>query len=573
MNKLWVIKNQDEVLKERFSRELNISHVLAGLLINRNLTSAPAIEKFLSSKLSSLHNPFGLRDMERAVKRIGKAIRQKEKILVYGDYDADGITGVAILVTFFKKQGVEADWYLPNRLEEGYGLNMEAAKFIKSKGVKLVITVDCGTSDKEEIDYLADNGIDTIVVDHHRPQKENLPAAYAIINPLHPECKYPFKELSGAGLAYKLVCALSEDAGDSDSEEFLDLVAIGTVADVVPQVGENRILTKLGLSKLSGTRRRGLMALMEAAGLQNKDIQAEHIGFIIGPRINVSGRIGSPDIALRLILTEDPIEAKELAAILNQENSHRQKLQERIFKEAVSKIEGEFNFKDNKVIVVWSEDWHPGVIGIVASKIADRFYRPAVVLSVRNGVAKGSGRSIKNFHLFDAVYQCKDTLENFGGHKAACGVTILQDNIERFRDSINQAAHRMIGASDLIPKLDVDMELPLSSLDERLMEELDMLGPFGAGNPQPLFLSRGLKIKGPPAQYGRAGMKMWVTDKEVTCEAVCFNAADMPARLCRSGGLGRAEGLSHVDMVYYPKLRNISGIDTFKLEVEDLKPA
>lgn len=564
MNKLWVIKNQDEVLKERFSRELNISHVLAGLLINRNLTTASAIEKFLSCEKSSLHDPFGLRDMEKAVERIRKAIGQGEKILVYGDYDADGITGVAILVTFFKKQGVEADWYLPNRLEEGYGLNMEAAKFIKSKGIKLVITVDCGTSDREEISYLADNGIDTIVVDHHRPQKENLPAAYAIINPLHPECGYPFKELSGAGLAYKLVCALSEDAGGRDSEEFLDLVAIGTVADVVPQVGENRILTKLGLSKLSGTRRRGLMALMEAAGLQNKDIQAEHIGFIIGPRINVSGRIGSPDIALRLMLTEDPIEAKELAAILNQENSHRQKLQEGIFREAVSKIEGEFNFKDNKVIVVWGEDWHPGVIGIVASKIVDRFYRPAVVLSVRGGVAKGSGRSIENFHLFDAVYQCKDTLENFGGHEAACGITILKDNIERFRDSINQAAHKMISASDLIPKLDVDIELPLSSLDERLMKELDMLGPFGAGNPQPLFLSRGLKIKGQPVQYGRAGMKMWVSDKKVTCEAVCFNASDM---------LGRAEGFSHVDMVYYPKLRNISGIDTFKLEVEDLKPA
>lgn len=564
MNKLWVIKSQDEVLKERFSRELNISHVLAGLLINRSLTTASAIEKFLSCKKSSLHDPFELRDMEKSVERIKKAIRQKEKILVYGDYDADGITGVAILVTFFKKQGVDVDWYLPNRLQEGYGLNMEAVKFIKSKGVKLVITVDCGTSDREEVSYLADNGIDTIVVDHHRPQKENLPAAYAIINPLHPECSYPFKELSGAGLAYKLVCALSRDAGSGSSEEFLDLVAIGTVADVVPQVGENRILTKLGLSKLSGTKRRGLKALMEAAGLQNKDIQAEHIGFIIGPRINVSGRIGSPDIALKLMLTEDALEAKELAAILNQENSHRQKIQEGIFRQAVSKIEGEFNFKDNKVIVVWSEDWHPGVIGIVASKIADRFYRPAVVLSVQDGIAKGSGRSIENFHLFDAVYQCRHTLENFGGHEAACGVTILKDNIEKFRDSINQVAHNMIGASDLIPKLDVDMELPLSSLDERLMEELDMLGPFGTGNPQPLFLSRDLKVKGAPAQYGRAGMKMWVSDKKITCEAVCFNAADM---------LGRAEGLNHVDMVYYPKLRNISGIDTLKLEVEDLKPS
>jgi single-stranded-DNA-specific exonuclease len=264
------------------------------------------------------------------------------------------------------------------------------------------------------------------------------------------------------------------------------------------------------------------------------------------------------------MLTEDAAEAKELAAALDQENSNRQRIQEAIFRQAVSKIEGEFNFKDNRVIVVWDEGWHPGVIGIVASKIADRFYRPAVVLSVQDGMAKGSGRSIEKFHLFDAVYQCRDLLEDFGGHGAACGLTVLSDNIEAFRDSINRVARGMISPADLTPKIDVDMELELSSLDERLMGELDMLSPFGAGNPQPLFLSKGLKVKGPPAQYGRTGMKMWVSDKKVTCEAVCFNAADT---------IGGAEGLSHVDMVYYPTSRHIAGISTLKLEVEDLKPS
>jgi len=563
MNKVWIVKSQDKVLREKLAKELGISPILSALLINRNLTEPSAIDKFLHCSKGSLHDPFKFKDMKKAVGRIRKAINQKEKIMVYGDYDVDGITAVAMLTIFLKKEGARADWYLPNRIEEGYGLNMEAVKFVKSKGVSLLITVDCGTTDKKEVDFLNQCGIDTIIVDHHQVQKDNLPAALCLINPLQPDCSYPFKELTGAGLTYKLICALSGDV-EHKNEEFLDLVALGTVADVAPQMGENRILTKLGLSRLNSTRRIGIQALLDAAGFYGNRIQGNHIGFVIGPRINVSGRIGSPDIALRLILTEDMAEARELAGILNEENSFRQKLQEGILKEAVSKIEGEVNFKDHRVIVVWGDDWHPGVVGIVASRIADRFYRPAIVLGIRGDVAKGSGRSIENFHLFEAVYKCKDLLENFGGHEAACGVTILRNNIERFKDSINMVAHTMINTENLVQKVEVDMELVLSSLDKRLMEELDMLEPFGAGNPQPLFLSKNLKIKGSPSHLGRSGIKMWVADKNITCEAVCFNAQDM---------LGRLQGSNCVDMVYYPKVRKVSGIDTVKLEAKDLKVA
>ncbi|MBI4335936.1 MAG: single-stranded-DNA-specific exonuclease RecJ [Candidatus Omnitrophica bacterium] len=564
MNKLWIIKSQNAAHKEMLSKELNISSVLAGLLMNRNLTTPQEIDEFLKCKKSALHNPFGLKDMKKAVERVKKAVRDKEKIMVYGDYDADGITAVALLTTFLKKEGAAVEWYLPNRLQEGYGLNPGAAKYIKSKGISLLITVDCGMTDKEEIGFLKACGIDTIVVDHHRPQKEDLPDAFCCINPLQPDCAYPFKELAGVGLAYKLVCALSGDV-EHKNEEFLDLVALGTVADVSAQTGENRILTRLGLLRFAKTKRVGLRALMEAAGLSAAQIQTEHIGFIIGPRINVSGRIGSPDIALRLILTEDPAEAKELAHVLNEENSFRQRLQEGIFKEAVSAVEGQFNFKEQKVIVVWGADWHPGVIGVVASKIADRFYRPAIILNVQGDIAKGSGRSVENFHLFDAVYKCRDLLESFGGHEAACGVTMRRENMEIFRDSINKAAHAMAGTDNLIPKIDVDMELPLSLLDEGLLAELDMLGPFGAGNPQPLFLSKDVKIKKDTArQFGRNGLRMWVTGKGVMCEAVCFNAFDMFGR--------GTEDLDRVDLVYYPKLRSRSGIGTLKLEVEDFKP-
>lgn len=556
-----MLKSRNGALEEKLSRELNISSIFAGLLINRGLDTAPACDKFLNCKKSDLHDPFKLKDIKKAAARVKKAIDEGERIMVYGDYDVDGITAVAILVTFLKKQGAKIDWYLPNRLQEGYGLNLEAAKFIKSKKVSLLITVDCGTTDKEEIDFLNARGIDTIIIDHHEIQKECIPSAFALINPLQEGCNYPFKDLSGAGLAYKFVCALSGDPAHKN-EDFLDLVALGTVADMVSQVGENRVLTRLGLPRLSNTSRAGLRALMEVAGLNARDIEAEHIGFILGPRINASGRIGSPDIALKLILTEDKAEASELAEVLNQENSFRQRLQEGIFKEAVSKIEGEVNFKDQKILVVWGTDWHPGVIGVVASKLADRFYRPAIVLNVQEDLAKGSGRSIENFHLFNALYSCRGLLKNFGGHEAACGVTMSTSNLEQFRDSINKVALKTLDPKDLIPRIDVDMELPLSSLNKRLIGEMDMLGPFGVGNPQPLFMSGGLKVKDEPSQFGRAGLKMWVTDKTTTCEAVCFNAFDMPAV---------ARELDYVDLVYFPKLKRQSGIHTLKLEIEDIK--
>lgn len=563
MRKLWVVKKPQKVLQEKLTRETGISPTLAHLLINRNLTTPTEIEGFLHCKKSSLHNPFKLKGITKAVGRIKRAITQKEKILIYGDYDVDGITSVAMLTTFLEKEGGLVESYIPNRLEEGYGLNIEAIKLAKSKGVSLVIAVDCGTTDKEEIDLLNRYKIDTIIVDHHQVQKELMPNAFSLINPLQPGCDYPFKELSGVGLAYKLICAISDDT-QHKSEEFLDLVALGTVADVVSQTGENRILTKLGLGKLSISPRVGLKALMDAAGLSRKDIQAEHISFILGPRINVAGRIGSPELALKLIMTEEKDKAKELAEVLNQKNSHRRKLQDEILKKATSEILDNVNFKDQRVIVVWGEDWHLGVIGIVASKIVDRFYRPAIVLSVQENIARGSGRSIEKFHLFEAVYKCKDLLENFGGHEAACGITIAKDKIEQFRDSINDVAHKMLKTDDLVPRIEVDAQLSLSCITKKFIGELRLLEPFGVDNPQPLFMTSNLKMKNSPARLGKSGIKMWVTDKKITCEAMCFNAYDM------FGGL---QDLNSVDLVYYPRIREISGVSTFKLEIEDLKPS
>jgi len=559
MRKRWVVKKPDKELQNRLSKELGISPVLAQLLINRNISTSSEIKKFLSCEKSMLHDPFLLKDMAKAVTRIEAAIKNKEKILIYGDYDADGITAVAILHTYLKQRKAQVHWYIPNRLDEGYGLNLDAAKLIKSQDVSLVIVVDCGTTDKEEVGYLKKNSIDTIIVDHHRVQEDLLPDAHALINPRRSDCEYPFKYLSAVGLAYKLVCALSGDIKHSN-DEFLDFVALGTVADIVSQTGENRILTRLGLRRLSVAPRIGLKKLMEVAGLRAKSIQTEHIGFVIGPRINASGRIGSPELALRLILAESEEEAREYAEVLNHGNSFRQKLQEEIFKEALSEIE-RINFKDQKIIVVAGRDWHPGVIGIVASKIMNRFYRPAIVLGIQGSIAKGSGRSIDNFHLFNAVHKCRDLLESFGGHEAACGIKVLEKNIDKFKTALNEVACQMLNPDDLVPVVDVDMEVPLSGLDDSLLSEIEKLAPFGNGNPQPLFLSNNLKLKGSPARFGKNGLKMWVTDGKATCQAVCFNSYDMAG----------VEDLNSVDLVYHPKVRKASGISTFELGVEDIK--
>ena len=562
MRKRWVIKRPDQALQQKLQKELGVSSILAQLLINRDLTSLSEIERFLSCQKSLLYDPFTLQGMRKAVSRIRTAIAAREKILIYGDYDADGITAACVLITFLKQEGADVSSYIPHRIDEGYGLNMEAVRFARSQGTSLVIAVDCGTTDKEEVAYLNRYGIDTIIIDHHQVRGELFPDAYSLINPLQPGCGYPFKDLAAVGLAYKVVCALSGDAGNA-GDEYLDLVAVGTVADVVPLVGENRILTRHGLARLRTTARVGLKALMEAAGIYGRNIQTEHIGFIIGPRINVSGRIGSADLALRLLLTEDADEARQISGILNQENSTRQRMQEEIFKEALSHIEGQVNFKDHQVIVVWGHGWHPGVVGIVASKIVDRFYRPAIVLGVKEKIAKGSGRSIDNFHLFEAVHRCRALVENFGGHEAACGLTILTDNLERFRDSINTVARQMLSADDLVPKVDVEMEMPLHLVKKEIIKDLERLSPYGMGNPQPLFLSTGVRLKDAPTRFGKNGMRMWVTDKKMTCEAVCFNAYD----------LGAFPDAGALDLVYYPKIRKISGIDSVELEVEDLKPS
>jgi len=560
MRKIWRIKDSDQAIQNDLSSALNISKITAQLLANRGIAAPGDAADFLKCSLSSCHDPFLLNGMDKAVHRIKKAISAHETILVYGDYDADGMTGVAVLYSALKNLGADTATYIPNRLEEGYGLNIGAVKKAHRNGVALIVTVDCGITSFKEVEYAESLDVDVIVTDHHEILDSRIPEAYAVLNPLQDDCKYPFKHLAGVGIAFKLVKALYEDT-PFFAEDFLDMVSLGTVADIAPIVGENRILVRHGLVELNKRNHTGLNALMEVAGLTGKDISSGHIGFILGPRINAMGRIGSPQQALDLLLSSDEPDALRLAKVLNTENRNRQKIEARILDEALSKVEREVNFKHHRVIVLASEGWHPGVVGIVASRIADRFYRPAILISLDGKFGKGSGRSIDNFHLFEYLHRCRDSLVGFGGHESACGVTIEKDKVDRFRDRINEEASRDVDESLFMPKLDIDMDIPLSALSEDVINEIEGLSPFGHDNPRPVLTSHNLTVKDGPRRIGKNGFKMWVTDDKITCEAVSFGRQDLNAPQAGSG----------VDLAYIPSINNWQGLQSIQLELRDIK--
>ncbi len=558
MRKTWRIKTQDNILKEKLAEELKIHPVIASLLINRNIESPQDAFLFLNPELENLHSPFLLRDMDKAAERIKKALHKKETVLIYGDYDVDGITATALLVMAFSKMGLKVHTYIPDRLKEGYGLSKESIRFIKEKKIDLVITVDCGISSFEEVDLLNEAGIDVIITDHHQPRNKKLPKAFAVIDPHRESCGYPFKYLSGVGVAFKLAEAIC----GKFLKEYLDLVCLGTVSDIVPLTGENRVFAKYGLACLRETSKIGIRALIKASGLSKKRIDETHIGYILGPRINSTGRISSPNTSLKLLLTESEEEAEHLAGILNSENSRRQALVEDILKEALLKIEKEINFKYHKVMVLDKIDWHIGVIGIVASRLTDRFSRPTVIISTLGENCKGSARSVEDFHLFEALSECEEFLSEYGGHSQAAGFSMLRRNIEPFRDKINRIADRLLNADELMPKLDIDMEIGFGEIKAGLMEKLEVLSPYGEENPAPVFLTRNLFLKTDIQYFGKDNVRMWASDKRLTYEAVGFGLSeDIPA-LVRNDCF---------DLTYSPVLNSFKDENSIRLIIKDLR--
>lgn len=562
MRKIWRVKEPSRSVQDILSSELRISRITAQLLANRGITDPDAAREFLSCSFNSCHDPFLLKDMRKAIDRIRKAIAANEKVLVYGDYDVDGMTATAIAYSALKELGCDASYYIPNRVDEGYGLNITAIKSAERNGVSLLVTVDCGVTSFKEIEYAQAVGIDVIVTDHHEIHEGRVPAAFAVINPLQPGCGYPFKHLAGVGLAYKLAKALYDGTAHF-AEDFLDLVSLGTVADISPLVGENRVLTKHGLDELSRRSRPGVKALASVAGLGDKAITGGHIGFALGPRLNAMGRIGSPIKALELLLSRSDDEALALAKMLDSENKNRQKIEGRILEEALSKVEREINFKEHKVIVLASEGWHSGVIGVVASRLVDRFYRPTILISLDGKFGKGSGRSVENFDLFDHLLKCKDHLIGFGGHELACGVTIDKDKVDEFRDRINREAAKDADEKVFSPTLEIEMEVPLSDLNEDVIAEIDRLSPFGPENPRPVLSSSNLIVKDGPRNIGKSGFKLWVTDKRVTCEAVSFGRQE----------LHQPDSGSPINVAYQPSINNWQGVSSIQLELKDVVQA
>ncbi len=560
MRKTWQIREEDLAGKKRLLDAISISPIIAQLLINRGIRTVKDAEFFLNPSLLNLHDPFLMKSMKQAVARIKKAISSKEKILIYGDYDVDGISATALLSTVLTRLKADVETYIPSRLEDGYGLSAKNINSIHKKGIELLITVDCGITAISEVELLNSLGIDTIITDHHTPAKE-LPNTDIILNPLQDGCTYPDKNLAGVGVAFKLASGL---LGKDDNwlYEQLDLVCLGTIADVVPLVGENRILVKNGLSELTHTKKEGLKALIEESYIKGGEITSYHVGYILAPRINAAGRLGRPETSLDLLLTDKPKKASELAKMLTKENKNRQKMEDVVLRQAMARIEGEIDFTQQRVIVLEGDNWHKGIIGIVASRIVDRFYRPTVMISMDGNEGRGSCRSIKNFNLFNALNECSDFLKRYGGHKYAAGLTIDRERLVGFKDRINQIAHENILPEDLIPSVKIDTEISISSLNEDLLEELNSLGPFGIGNPRPVFSSRNLSIRKMPQVLRRSTLKMWVTDGNTTAEAVGFNMADsLPSDPLKQ----------RIDLAYSCDLNTYKGITSIKLQIKDMR--
>lgn len=494
-NSLVKIAESNDLIVDELSRNLNITKLTSKVMFNRGIINIDNADNFLNPNIEDFLDPFLLKDMDVAVDRIIKAIHKDESVWIYGDYDVDGVTSTSILIIFLESLCNKLEYYIPNRMSEGYGLNNEAIDYIKSRGGQLIISVDCGINSFAVAEYCESIGIDLIITDHHTCEKE-LPQAVAVINPNRIDSEYSFNKLAGVGVALKLIQALALKLNTKiDYTKILPIVAIGTVADVVPLTEENRIIVKNGLNMIKHTDNPGVCALLEITGLVNKEVTSGHIGFVIGPRINAVGRIGMAKYAVQLFTTKSYKEAVYFAKMLDEENKKRQNIEAEILEEAERLIHKEINLEKDKVLVIASENWHSGVIGIVCSRITEKYHRPSVLISIDGYEGRGSARSISNFNLYENLSKCKDLFVRFGGHKQAAGLTIKKDDIEEFRKRINDIADQVLDDIDLIPQTIVDAEIDVEEIILKSANELKALEPFGIDNPSPSFLFRNASIK------------------------------------------------------------------------------
>ena len=565
-SKRWIVRGQDTERVASLARVLAVSPTVAALLISRGCGDEQSARNFLNPSYDQLHDPYLMLGMSEAVPRLLKAIDAGEPILVYGDYDVDGTTGTAVLLRALNMLGARTGFHVPHRFTEGYGIQQAALQKAVAEGYKLAISVDCGIRAHEPLYWARDNGLDVIITDHHLPDEgEGVPPAYAVLNPNQVGCSYPDKNLAGVGVAFKLVDALFRKHGrESLVSAFLKIVAIGTVADVAKLTGENRTIVALGLRDLPRTTNPGLRALMEVAGCgEGAGLTAYDIGFRLGPRINAAGRMDAARSVVELFSTRDNEEARRLALHLDTRNQERKQVQQQIVELAIAELENSKREPAGSYVAVIAGDgWHRGVIGIAASKIAERINRPCVVLSIDGEVAHGSGRSIEPYHLLNGLTSCADLFEKFGGHSHAAGITIKPDRIGELRRRLNEHAAACLTAEDLQPCVYVDAELPTEEITFELVRELQALEPYGAGNSRPVFLARNLCIASEPRLIGQRHLKMCVRGpKGRPLETIWWQGAEQTTAV-KNGS----------EMAYTIETSSWTGETFLQLSVQDVRP-
>ena len=564
----WIDLHVDSNIQKALAKELGIHPIISRILLNRNISTTKEAKKFLFPSLRDLHNPFLMKDMKEAVDRIIKAILGGEKVVIYGDYDADGITSTVLLVKFLRYLKVNTSYYIPDRIREGYGLHKEALDSIKDGGTDLIITVDCGISDKDEVAYASSLGIDTIILDHHEVP-DTMPAAVAVIDPHRKDCSFPFKHLAGVGVAFNFLIALRgslrnigfwKDKRYPNLRKYLDLVALGTIGDVVPLVDENRIFAKIGMDTINEGKSIGLRALRSNAGMEGRAIDSEAASFNLIPRINAAGRIGSPEDAVQLLLTEDTETALRLAERLNAYNRERQEIEKIIVEEILHEIKATSRIEDIKSFVFASNRWHPGVIGIVASKIVERYYRPTILISLKDGIGKGSGRSISEFNLYRSLEEkCSSLLIAYGGHRHAAGITIREEDIEGFSQILDDTVRNELDDSDFIRKTDIDAECGMEEINYDLISQIEMLSPFGNMNPEPVLCSRNIKVSS-LTTVGNNHLKMTMKKDGLSYDSIWFNKGHFADTLAKST----------VDIAFTPQINNWRGASNIQLKLKDI---
>ncbi|HTJ13669.1 MAG TPA: single-stranded-DNA-specific exonuclease RecJ [Dinghuibacter sp.] len=562
MEKKWKVRPADQTVVARLKDQLNIHKILCTLLVQRGVDSYDAAKAYFRPSLDDLHSPWLMKDMQKAVDRITEAFSRGEKILVYGDYDVDGTTAVGCVYQFLRQQREHVDFYIPHRYREGYGISREGIDFARDNGFTLVISLDCGIKSVELISYARQSGIDFIVCDHHLPDAE-LPPAVAILNPKQADCPYPYKELCGCGVGYKLVSALCETWGlpPDTPHYYLDLVVTAIAADIVPITGENRVLAHFGLKRVNEAPSPGIKALIQLSGL-DKTLHINSLVFVIAPRVNAAGRMDDARKAVQLFIEQDPIRAAAYAEMLHNDNSERKDADLSITREALALIESDLDMQDRKSTVVFQPHWHKGVVGIVASRLIDRYYRPTIVLTQSGDIVAGSARSVIGFNVYEAVHRCKDLLIGYGGHFYAAGLTMARENIDAFTALFEAVVSESITEEMLTPELSIDAEVSFSDLVPLFYNILCQMEPFGPDNMRPLFVVRRVYDTGYSKIVKEDHLRFVLRQGDVTFTGIGFNLAAKYPLLA---------GSSAVDVVFTLDENEWNGEKNLQLKVVDVR--